>query len=333
MPEARTSPGTGYDLRGKRIWVAGHGGIVGSAIVRRLKNEKCTILTVARQEVDLTRQDQVEAWMREAAPDAVFLSAAKLGNFFANESYSADFFYDNLSIETNVIRTAFDIGVEKLLFVGSSCIYPKLATQPIVEEELLGGPLEPTNQLYAIAKIAGIKLCQAYRSQHGCDFISAMPTNIYGPGDNYDLSSGHVVPSLLQKTHEAKMSSAVSLEIWGTGSAMREFMHVDDCADALVFLMKHYSDEGHINVGSGKDIRIDDLALLIMKVAGFEGELVRDAAKPDGMPRKLMSSARLAALGWRASIELEAGLRQVYAEQFGDEHPSDSETLHLIEAR
>ncbi len=329
MPEERTSLGTVYDLRGKRVWVAGHGGIVGSALVRRLKHEKCTILTITRQEVDLTRQDQVEAWMRETAPDAVFLSAAKVGGIFANESYPADFIYDNLLIEANVIRTAFEVGVEKLLFLGSSCIYPKLATQPIVEEELLSGPLEPTNQWYSIAKIAGIKLCQAYRSQHDCDFISAMPTNIYGPGDNYDLNSGHVVPSLLQKAHNAKMSSAASLEIWGTGSPMREFMHVDDCADALVFLMKHYSDKGHINVGSGKDIRIDDLALLIMKIVGFQGELVRDTAKPDGMARKLMSSDRLAALGWRAGIELEAGLRQVYAERFGNENPRERKALRL----
>jgi GDP-L-fucose synthase len=320
MAEIQSRVKLDYALRGKRVWVAGHNGMVGSALTRRLQKEDCTILTVEHREVDLTRQDQTESWMRQAKPDAIFLSAAKVGGILANDSYPAEFIYDNLVIETNVIHTAYEIGVDKLLFLGSSCIYPKLATQPIVESELLSGPLEPTNQWYAIAKIAGIKLCQAYRTQHGCNFISAMPTNLYGPGDNFDLNSGHVLPALLRRTHEAKMSCATSMKIWGTGMPMREFMHVDDCADALVFLMQYYSDEDHINVGSGEDLKIKDLALMIMKIADFDGKLLYDTSKPDGTPRKLMSSDRLAALGWRSSIELEDGIKKLYKDLYGNEN-------------
>jgi GDP-L-fucose synthase len=242
----------------------------------------------------------------------VFLAAAKVGGIFANDRYPADFLYDNLMIEANVIQAAHLIGVEKLLFLGSSCIYPKFAPQPITEDALLAGPLEPTNEWYAIAKIAGVKLCQAYRRQHARDFISAMPTNLYGSGDNYDLNTSHVIPALLRKAHDAKLSGAPSLEIWGTGKPLREFLHVDDCADACVFLMNRYSADEHVNVGSGVDLSIADLAKLVCEVVGFDGELHFDTSKPDGTPRKLMSSEKLKALGWVASIELRNGLQAAY---------------------
>jgi GDP-L-fucose synthase len=309
-----------YSLSGKRVWVAGHRGMVGSALVRRLEAEKPSdILTVTRAEVDLRDPAAVTQWMAKATPEAVFVPAAKVGGILANDTYPADFLYDNLMIASNVIHAAHQNDVEKLLFLGSSCIYPKFAEQPIVEDALLTGPLEPTNEWYAIAKIAGIKLCQAYRRQHGRDFISAMPTNLYGPGDNYDLQSSHVIPALLRKAHNAKTSNADAMEIWGTGSPMREFMHVDDCADALVHLMKVYSGDQHINVGTAVDVTIKDLALLVMDVVGFKGELTHDTSKPDGTPRKLMSATRLREMNWTPKIELRAGLENAYA-SFLKEH-------------
>jgi GDP-L-fucose synthase len=301
-----------YSLVGKRVWVAGHRGMVGSALVRRLASEGCEVLTAGRDEVDLKTQAQVQAWMAKARPDAIFLAAAKVGGILANDSFPADFLYDNLMIEANIIEAARQGGVEKLMFLGSSCIYPKFAPQPIPEEALLTAPLEPTNQWYAIAKIAGIKLAQAYRKQYDCDFISAMPTNLYGPGDNFDLNTSHVLPALIRKAHEAKLAGADSITIWGTGSPRREFLHVDDCADACVFLMKTYSSEGHINVGSGDDITISNLAELVCEVVGFKGGILRDETKPDGAPRKLMSADKLRAMGWSPTIDLRDGIARVY---------------------
>jgi GDP-L-fucose synthase len=301
-----------YSLAGKRVWVAGHRGMVGSALVRRLEREQCTILTAERAELDLRDAKAVSDWVRRRAPQAIFLAAARVGGIVANDTYPADFLYDNLVIEAAIIHAAFEAKVEKLCFLGSSCIYPKFAPQPIPEEALLTGPLEPTNEGYAIAKIAGIRLCQAYRRQHGCDFISAMPTNLYGPGDNFNLENSHVIPAFLRKADQAKHSGASAMTIWGTGTPKREFLHVDDCADALLFLMKHYSDFSHINVGSGSDLTIDELALLVMKVVGFHCELLHDTSRPDGTPRKLMSNAKIAALGWKPAITLEQGLAQTY---------------------
>ena len=306
MPEGR------YDLAGKRVYVAGHRGMVGSALVRRLTREGCHVLTATRAELDLTRQADVEAWMEKEKPDAVFLAAAKVGGILANDSFPADFLYDNLILEANIIHAAHTVGVEKLLFLGSSCIYPKFADQPIVEEALLTGALEPTNEWYAIAKIAGIKLCQAYRRQHGRDFISAMPTNLYGPGDNFDLASSHVMPALIRKAHEAKVARKPEITVWGTGTPRREFLHVDDCADACVHLMKTYSDDGHINVGSGEDITILDLTRLVCRIVGYDGAIVHDLTKPDGTPRKLMSADKLRALGWTPTIGLEDGVADAY---------------------
>ena len=301
-----------YPLAGKRVWVAGHRGMVGGAVARQLGEEGCTVLTVGRDRLDLRDAAAVKAWMAAERPQAVVLAAAKVGGIVANDSWPADFLYDNLAIENAIIHGAFETGVEKLLFLGSSCIYPKFAPQPITEDALLTGPLEPTNEWYAIAKIAGIKLCQAYRRQHRRDFISAMPTNLYGPGDNFDLTSSHVIPALMRKAHEARQSKAASMTIWGSGTPRREFLHVDDCASALVFLLKNYSGDGHINVGSGTDVTIEELARLVMRVVGFEGSLVRDTSKPDGTPRKLMSNDKLAAMGWSPSISLEDGLKSTY---------------------
>ncbi|MCM5559389.1 GDP-L-fucose synthase [Pleomorphomonas sp. JP5] len=301
-----------YDLKGKRVWVAGHRGMVGSAIARRLKSESCVVLTVDRSDVDLKDQTAVRTWITKARPDAVFVAAAKVGGILANDTYPADFLYDNLVIEANVIEGSFRAGVEKLLFLGSSCIYPKFAPQPIVESALLTGDLEPTNEWYAIAKIAGIKLCQAYRKQHGADFISAMPTNLYGPGDNFDLNSSHVMPALIRKAHEAKTRGDKDLTVWGTGKPLREFLHVDDCADACVHLMKCYSDVEHVNVGSGEDLSILELTRLVCEVVGFKGGIVHDLTKPDGTPRKLMSAAKLRSTGWRPLIALEEGIRSSY---------------------
>jgi GDP-L-fucose synthase len=302
-----------YELAGKRIWVAGHGGMVGSAIVRRLASEDCEVLTAARSEVDLRNQADVRAWMERARPQAIFLAAAKVGGILANATYPADFLFDNLLIAANVMEAAHRIGVEKLLFLGSSCIYPKFAEQPIVEEALLTGPLEPTNEWYAVAKIAGLKLAQAYRAQHGDDFISAMPTNLYGPGDNFDLKSSHVMPALIRKAHEAKKRGDAAIVLWGTGTPRREFLHVDDCADACVHLMKVYSGDGHINVGSGTDLTIAELSRLICQIVGFEGRIEHDLTKPDGTPRKLMSAEKLRALGWTPKVGLREGIAATYA--------------------
>ena len=301
-----------FPLNGKRVWVAGHKGMVGSAIVRRLEREDCEVLTVDRKEVDLKNQAQTRAWILEQKPDAIFLAAAKVGGILANDSYPADFLYDNLMIEANIIEAAYQAEVSKLLFLGSSCIYPKMAPQPINEDALLTGPLEPTNEWYAIAKIAGIKLCQAYRKQHGCDFISAMPTNLYGPGDNFDLNSSHVIPALIRKAHEAKLRGDDEVVIWGTGSPRREFLYVDDCADACVHLMKVYSGEGHVNVGSGKDLTILELMKIISEVVGFSGSISHDLSKPDGTPQKLMSAKKLSALNWTPSVSLRDGLAMSY---------------------
>lgn len=304
--------GQDYSLAGKRVFVAGHRGMVGASIVRRLGREGCTVLTVPRTELDLLDQRAVRDWFDRERPNAVFLAAAKVGGILANDSYPADFLYDNLVIETNIIEAAYRSNVEKLLFLGSSCIYPKFADQPIQEEALLTGPLEPTNQWYAIAKIAGIMLTQAYRIQHDCNYISAMPTNLYGPGDNYDLKGSHVLPALIRKAHNAKQAHADSFEIWGTGTPRREFMHVDDMADACVHLMKTYSDLPHVNVGSGEDIAIADLAKLVADVVGFGGDVVRNEARPDGTMRKLMDSTRLYATGWRPRIGLREGIEHAY---------------------
>ena len=302
-----------FPLAGKRIWVAGHRGMLGSAVVRRLQVETCEIITADRSVADLRRQDQAEAFVASAKPDAIIVAAAKVGGILANSTYPAEFLYDNLMIAANVIEAARRTGVAKLLFAGSSCIYPKYAPQPIVEEALLSGPLEPTNEWYAVAKIAGIKLCQAYRRQYGCDFISAMPTNLYGPGDNFDLASSHVLPALLRKAHEAKLAGDREIIVWGTGTPRREFLHVDDCADALVFLLRTYSGELHVNVGSGEDISIMELVRLIVDVVGFKGGIAQDLSKPDGTPRKLMSADRLRAMGWSPRIGLEKGVRETYA--------------------
>ena len=297
-----------FQLEGRRIFVAGHRGMVGAAVVRQLEKVDCEILTIERNRLDLCRQRAVEDWFGAHKPDAVVLAAARVGGILANDGSPAEFLHDNLVIQSNVIHAAYLARVAKLVFLGSSCIYPKMATQPIREEELLNGPLEPTNQWYAIAKIAGLKMCQAYRRQYGCDFISAMPTNLYGPGDNYDLKTSHVVPALIAKAHAAKENGAATLKVWGTGKARREFLHVDDAADALVHLLRHYSGASHINVGAGTDISIVDLAELICEVVGFRGELVFDTDLPDGTPRKLLDCSRLSALGWHASMALREGV-------------------------
>ena len=301
-----------YRLAGKRVWVAGHRGMVGSALVRRLKQEDCEILIAERSTADLTNQQQTENWLKANKPDAIFVAAAKVGGILANDTTPVDFLLSNLQIETNIIAAAHAIGVEKLMFLGSSCIYPKLALQPITEDALLTGPLEPTNEWYAIAKIAGIKLCMAYRRQYGADYISGMPTNLYGPGDNFDLSSSHVIPALIRKVHEAKLQGQGEITIWGTGSPRREFLHVDDCADAVVHLMKAYSGDQHVNVGSGSDLTILELVHMICEVVGFQGAIAHDTSKPDGTPRKLMSAEKLRAQGWSPRISLRDGLRTTY---------------------
>ena len=305
--------GAPFDLTGRRIWVAGHRGMVGGALMRHLAREDCELITADRATLDLRRQADVEAWIAEARPDVVIVAAAKVGGILANDSYPADFIYDNLVIETNVIHAAHQTGVAKLLLLGSSCVYPKLAPQPITEDALLSGPLEPTNEWYAVAKIAGIKLCQAYRRQHGADFIAAMPTNVYGPGDNFDLETSHVVAALIAKAHAAKLRGDATLEVWGTGTPRREFIYVDDLADALVHVLVNYSDATPINIGCGEDVSIADFARLVCDVVGFEGALRFDETKPDGTPRKLLDVARLDALGWRAPTPLRDGLARSYA--------------------
>jgi GDP-L-fucose synthase len=301
-----------YLLAGKRIWVAGHRGMVGSALLRRLAREDCTIQTAARGEIDLRQSSDVGAFMEKARPQAVFLAAARVGGIVANDSRPASFLYDNLMIAANVIESARKYEVEKLLNLGSTCVYPKFASQPIREDALLTGPLEPTNQWYAIAKIAGIKLCDAYRRQYGCDFISAMPTNLYGPNDNFDLEASHVIPALIAKFAQAKDDDRREVAIWGSGTPRREFLHVDDCADALVHLMIHFSGEGPINVGTGHDVTIHELAEQIASIVGYSGQLVFDSSRPDGTPRKLSDVTRLSGLGWTAHISLAEGLAQTY---------------------
>lgn len=303
-----------YSLKNKRVFVAGHRGMVGSALVRRLGQEGCEILTAPRQTLDLTYQDQVDAWMRAHRPHAVIIAAAKVGGILANNSFPVDFLHQNLAIANNLIHAAYETGVEKLLYLGSSCIYPREAPQPLREEYFMTGPLEPTNEWYAVAKIAGIKLAQAYRRQYGCDFISAMPTNLYGPGDNYHPEHSHVVAALIRRFHEAKMDKAQAVEIWGTGKPRREFMYVEDCADALVFMLKNYSDEGFLNVGTGEDISIADFAREVARVVGWQGELRFNTEKPDGMMRKLMDVSKLRNLGWQAQTTIQQGLPKAYAD-------------------
>jgi GDP-L-fucose synthase len=301
-----------FALAGKKVWVAGHRGMAGSAIVRRLASEDCTILTTDRRALDLSRQADVGSWMLANKPDAVFLAAATVGGIMANATRPAEFLYDNLIIEANVINAAWRAGVTKLLFLGSSCIYPKLASQPITEDALLTGPLEPTNEWYAVAKIAGIKLCQAYRRQYGCDFISAMPTNLFGAGDRYDLQQGHVVAALIMKIAAAKRDGRDEVELWGTGTPMREFLYVDDMADALVFLMKNYSGDSHVNVGTGKEMTIRELAERIAEVAGWKGTLTFDTSKPDGTPRKVMDVGALSRMGWTAQTPFNIAMSETY---------------------
>ena len=304
-----------YPLRDKRIWVAGSRGMVGSAIIRRLGAEKpAEILTAPSKQLDLRDQGATQRWVTENKPDAVFMAAAKVGGIHANNTYPAQFLYDNLMMAANVIEASYRAGVEKLLFLGSSCIYPKMAAQPIREDSLLTGPLEPTNAPYAVAKIAGVYLCETYRSEYGADFISAMPTNLYGPGDNYHPENSHVIPALIRRAHEAKIAGAESLSVWGSGTPRREFLNADDCADALVHVMKNYSDAETINIGSGTDMTIAELAKTICEVVGFEGELFFDTSKPDGTPRKLMSGAKLRALNWSPKIGLREGLSAAYAD-------------------
>jgi GDP-L-fucose synthase len=301
-----------FELAGKRVWVAGHRGMVGRALVRRLAHEDCALLTVGRARCDLRDPAALARWLEGARPEVVVVAAARVGGILANASQPAAFLYDNLMIAANVIEAARRGGVAKLLFLGSSCIYPKLAPQPLKEEYLLAGPLEPTNQWYAVAKIAGVKLCQAYRRQYGCDFISALPTNLYGPGDNFDLATSHVVPALIARMHAARAAGAGAVEVWGSGRPRREFLHVDDLADACVHLLERYSDEVPINVGWGADLTIAALAERVRAVVGFEGGLRYNAARPDGTPQKLLDVARLAALGWRPRIPLAQGLAATY---------------------
>ncbi|WP_338719510.1 GDP-L-fucose synthase [Devosia sp. XK-2] len=301
-----------YQLDGKRVWVAGHRGMVGGATARRLASEGCEVITAGRDVVDLTRQSEVEAFLKDARLDAIVMAAAKVGGILANDTKPAEFLYENLMIEANIVAAAHENDVDRFLFLGSSCIYPKFAPQPIPEDALLTGPLEATNEWYAIAKIAGIKLAQAYRKQYGRDYISAMPTNLYGPGDNFDLQSSHVMPAIIRKAHQAKLNGDKTITVWGTGTPRREFLHAEDCADALVFLLKSYSGYEHVNVGSGEDVTILELTQLVCEVVGFEGEIVHDLSKPDGTPRKLMSADRLRGMGWAPRIGLREGIAQTY---------------------
>ena len=301
-----------YTLGGKRVWVAGHGGLVGSALMRRLASEDCELLSATRGELDLRRQQDVEAWFAEARPQAVFLAAATVGGIHANDSRPGEFLYDNMMIEANIVHAAWRTGVEKLLFLGSSCIYPKFAPQPMAESDLMTGPLEPTNQWYALAKIAGIYLCRAYRQQHGCDFISAMPTNLFGPGDFFDAENSHVIPALMGKIHKACEEDASEVEIWGSGKPYREFLYSEDAADAMVFLMKNYSGGVHVNVGTGEELKIIEIAGLIADVVGYRGDWRFDTSRPDGTPRKLIDCTLLNSLGWTPRVGLREGLQETY---------------------
>jgi GDP-L-fucose synthase len=301
-----------FDLTGKRVWVAGHRGMAGSAILRRLKREPCEIVTVTHGELDLLRQAEVHAWVRDQKIDAVFVAAAKVGGIWANSTCPADFLYENLVMETNIIHAARDAGVKKLLFLGSSCIYPRMADQPMREEMLMTGALEPTNEGYAIAKIAGIKLCQAFRRQYGCDYVSVMPTNLYGPGDRYDAENGHVAAALIMKIHAAKVENLPTVELWGSGTPRREFLFSSDLGDACVFVMKNYSGEMFLNVGTGYDMTILELAEGIARIVGWKGRFTFDCSKPDGMPRKVMDVSRLKALGWSAPTNFDSGMKEAY---------------------
>ncbi len=303
-----------FDLAEKRVYVAGHAGMVGAAIVRRLKSERCTILTVDRAALDLGRQEDTEKWINAASPDAVIVAAGKVGGIAFNSAYPVEFLADNIAIALNVIRASYTVGVRKLLFLGSSCIYPKLAPQPMSEDMLLTGPLEPSNEWYAVAKIAGIKLVEAYRRQYGADFISVMPTNLYGPGDNFHPEHSHVPAALIRRLHEAKISGAPTVTVWGTGRPRREFLAVDDLADACIFVMKHYSGSGFLNVGTGQDITISEFAQLVADVIGYRGRLVFDTSRPDGTPRKLLNVSKLAQLGWHAKTPLHEGISLAYAD-------------------
>lgn len=302
-----------YSITGKTIWVAGHTGLVGSALLRRLQKEDCNILTVPRAQLDLTRQQDTEDWIAQNKPDAIILAAAKVGGIKANSAYPAEFMYENLAIAQNVIHGAYKEGVQKLLFLGSSCIYPREAPQPMTEEALLSGALEKTNEAYALAKIAGVKSCEYYRRQYGCDFIAAMPTNLYGPGDTYDLAASHVIPALLMKFHQAKMQQDKVVEIWGSGSALREFLYVEDLADGLIHILQNYADDAPINIGSGEEVTILDLAQMIAEVTGFQGEIITNPKMPEGTPRKILDCSKLHSLGWKASTPLRQGLVRTYA--------------------
>ncbi|MGY3488989.1 GDP-L-fucose synthase [Bradyrhizobium sp. USDA 4011] len=308
----RPMTSTAFELKDKTVFVAGHRGMVGSALIRRLAREQADLLTVSRGEVDLRDQAAVNAWFAAKRPQAVFLAAAKVGGIVANNTLRAEFLYDNLAISTNVIQAAHANGCKKLMFFGSSCIYPRLAPQPLREDSMLTGPLEPTNEPYAIAKIAGIKMAEAYRSQYGADFISVMPTNLYGPGDNYHPEYSHVVAALIRRFHEAKVSGAGSVVVWGTGTPRREFLYVDDLADACIHLMKTYSSPELVNIGTGEDITIAEFARVVAATVGYRGEISFDTSRPDGTPRKLLDVSRLAKLGWRATTSLEDGIKLAY---------------------
>ncbi|WP_298884140.1 GDP-L-fucose synthase [uncultured Bradyrhizobium sp.] len=316
-----------FGLVGKKVFVAGHKGMVGSAIVRRLGIENCSILTVDRNELDLADEVSTRRWFAKNRPEAVVHAAGKVGGISANNTLPVDFLCENLRLELNVISASHEFGVERLLFLGSSCIYPKLANQPIEEEELLAGPLEPTNEWYAVAKIAGLKMCQAYRRQYGDDFISAMPTNLYGPGDNYHPEHSHVPAALLRRFHQAKLANSPTVAIWGSGKPLREFLYVDDLADACIFLLKNYSDHIPINIGAGTDLSIRDFAEAVAETVGFDGEFVFDTTKPDGTPRKLLNSSRLNALGWHSRTSLKEGLAATYRDflEGGGRHTGDSQ--------
>lgn len=301
-----------FDLRDKRVWIAGHTGLVGSALHRRLSQEPCDLLLAGHDELDLIRQDATEAWMRRERPQVVVVAAARVGGIMANSRYPADFLYDNLMIAANVLRTAHEIGVERLVWLGSSCIYPREAEQPIQEDSLLTGPLEATNEAYAIAKIAGLKLAESYNRQHGQQFFTVMPCNLYGPNDNFDPQNSHVIPALMRRMHEAKEAGAQIVELWGTGTPLREFLHVDDLADAVVLLLRRHVSCQPVNVGSSLEISIADLAHVVARVVGYRGRIVFDSTKPDGTPRKVLGSQRVKSLGWRPSISLEDGLGEMY---------------------
>ena len=303
---------TPFQMENTKVWIAGHRGLVGSAIAKRLSRENCTIVTIDRDELDLRDQVGVKKWLEKEKPSIIILAAAKVGGIVANSTQPADFLYDNLVIETNIIKAAHEIEVKKLLFLGSSCIYPRDAKQPMVEEELLTGPLEKTNESYAIAKIAGLKMCEAFRTQYGCDFISAQPTNLYGEGDKFDPELGHVIPALMVKAHKGKINDYPTLNVWGSGTPKREFLYIHDLADALIHLLKNYSGKSHINIGTGEEFSIKQLAEKICDVVGFQGELVFDKTKPDGSPRKLVNNSRLAELGWKSKTNLNDGLTKTY---------------------